>query len=85
VLYKLTVIGEAANRMSGELRGRHDRIPWREIVGFRDVAVHEYFAVEWHVVWRVASRQVPELEANVTGILRTEYPEVAARLDQGGA
>jgi uncharacterized protein with HEPN domain len=80
VLYKLTVIGEAANRISAELRDRYDKVPWREIAGFRNVAVHEYFAVEWQVVWRVARRRVPELEAEVMAILRAEYPEVAARL-----
>jgi uncharacterized protein with HEPN domain len=84
VLYNLMVIGEAANRTSAELRGRHDNVPWREIVGFRNVTVHEYFAVEWHVVWRVARRQVPELEADVVAILRDEYPEVAARLESRG-
>jgi len=82
VLYKLTVIGEAANRMSPQLRGRYDKVPWCEIVNFRNVAVHEYFAVEWHVVWRVAHRQVPELAADVMAILRAEYPAVAARLEQ---
>jgi len=83
VLYRLTVIGEAASRIGAGLRGRYDKIPWREIVAFRNVAVHEYFAVEWHVVWRVARRQVPELEANVMAILRAEYPTIAARLDAG--
>jgi uncharacterized protein with HEPN domain len=82
VLYRLTVIGEAANCLSAGLRDRYDKVPWREIVSFRNVAVHEYFAVEWHVVWRVASRQVPELEAEVVRILETEYPDVAARLVQ---
>ena len=84
VLYKLTVIGEAANRVGAELRARYDKIPWREIVGFRNVVVHEYFAVEWHVVWRVASRQVPELEADVLAMLSAEYPDVAALLEGRG-
>jgi len=59
VLYKLTVIGEACRQVSEDLRKRHDGMPWRDIIGFRNVAVHEYFAVEWQVVWRIARRQVP--------------------------
>ena len=84
VLYQLMIIGAAAKRISAELRAQYDKIPWPEIVGFRNVVVHEYFAVEWHVVWRVARRQVPELEADIMAILRAEYPEVAARLAAEG-
>jgi uncharacterized protein with HEPN domain len=82
VLARLTVVGEAVNRLGPELRSRYPVVPWREIVGFRNVAVHEYFAVEWHVVWRIAEHQLPALSDHVKGILRAEFPETAARLDQ---
>jgi uncharacterized protein with HEPN domain len=82
VLARLIVVGEAANRLSSELRSRHTGVPWREIVGFRNVAVHEYFAVEWHVVWRIANRGLPELNDQAQQILRAEFPDVAARLEE---
>lgn len=40
VLHKLTVIGEAATRLSPAFRERHADIPWAEIIGFRNVTVH---------------------------------------------
>jgi uncharacterized protein with HEPN domain len=80
VLARLTILGEAANRLSPSLRTRYAGVPWREIIGFRNVAVHEYFAVEWHVVWRIAEYRLPELIDYVVKIMQAEYPETAARL-----
>ena len=54
VLQKLTVIGEAASKLPKEFTKRFPEIPWRDIVGFRTIAVHEYFAVRWDILfgWR---------------------------------
>jgi uncharacterized protein with HEPN domain len=50
VLQKLIVIGEAAGRLSGEFRDRHPEIEWQDIIGFRNIAVHECFAINWVIV-----------------------------------
>jgi uncharacterized protein with HEPN domain len=60
---------------------RYDGVSWSRIVGFRNVAVHEYFAVDWVVVWQIVERQLPELIEYAIGILWTEHPEVVAGLD----
>ena len=41
VLQKLSVIGEAAARLSNELRSKQQHIEWGDIVGFRNIAVHQ--------------------------------------------
>lgn len=48
VLHKLTVIGEATARISMPLRARFPETPWADIVGFRNIAVHAYFSVDFH-------------------------------------
>jgi len=75
VLHKLTVIGEAAARLPGDLRLRHPEVPWSDVVGFRNIAVHAYFAVEWSIVWVAASEEVPKLRQQIVAILEGE-PEV---------
>ncbi len=74
VLHKLTVIGEAASRLPSEFRARHPDVEWGDIVGFRNIVVHEYFAVRWLMVWTTASKEVPELRSRVAAILAREYP-----------
>ena len=75
VLQKLIVIGEAAAHLSGEFKDRHPEIEWGDIVGFRNIAVHEYFGVSWRVVWVTAIEDVPDLHARVSKILSQEYAD----------
>jgi uncharacterized protein with HEPN domain len=51
ILQKPIVIGEAASRLPDEFRLKYDNIPWQDIVGFRNFAIHEYFSVNWEIVW----------------------------------
>jgi len=69
VLHKLTVIGEAAARVSGELRQAHPAVPWADIVGFRNIAVHAYFSVDWRLVWNAAVSDAPALKRDIVAIL----------------
>ena len=51
VLQKLSIIGEAAAKLSDATRDRLPEIPWKEIIGFRNIAVHAYFSVDWRIVF----------------------------------
>ena len=69
VLQKLTVIGEAAGRISDALKQQHSTLPWRDIVAFRNIAVHKYFGIDWHIVWNAATIDVPSLHEEVLRII----------------
>jgi uncharacterized protein with HEPN domain len=73
VTHKLIAIGEAAARLSSDLRAEHNEVDWPGIIGFRNLAVHEYFAVNWSIVWVTATEDVPELRSHVQRILDEEY------------
>jgi uncharacterized protein with HEPN domain len=47
ILHYLAVIGEAAGRVSSELRGKYPAIPWSQITSQRNRVVHEYFGMDW--------------------------------------
>jgi uncharacterized protein with HEPN domain len=74
VLQKLTVIGEAAARLSRELHARHPDIEWKEIIGFRNIAVHAYFGMQWPMVWKAATSDAPELRPKIERVLAVEFP-----------
>ena len=61
VLHELTVIGEAAGRLSEALRHDYPATPWEKVVAFRNVVIHEYFGLNWEIVWDTAIELVPEL------------------------
>lgn len=75
VLQKLTVIGEAAARLPKKFTNRYPEVPWLDIVGFRNIAVHEYFAVRWDIVWVAATEEVPLLRGQVEKILQEEFQD----------
>lgn len=47
-------------------------IPWREIAGMRDKVVHEYFGINYEIVWTVVSRDIPDVFPRIDTILRQE-------------
>jgi uncharacterized protein with HEPN domain len=78
ILQKLIVIGEASARLSSDFRADHADVPWADVVGFRNIAVHEYFAVSWPIVWVTATQDVPMLRKEVATILEDEFSISAA-------
>ena len=71
-LHHITIIGEAASRLSDEIRNRHPTAPWREVIGMRNAVVHGYFDVDWDEVWTVVERDLEPLRAAVESVVRKE-------------
>ena len=65
----LTVFGEAAAQVSRDLRAEHPEVPWREIVGMRNILVHGYTRVDYELLWEVTTERLPALIAQLTAIL----------------
>ena len=57
----LEVIGEAARHVSAELRVAHPEIPWREIVGQRNILAHDYGSILNDRIWIVVEDRLPDL------------------------
>lgn len=81
VLMKLVVIGEAAARLSNEIRERYPEIEWKSIIGFRNISVHAYFSVKWNIVWETATNDLKILRETVIKILENEFPDFELRND----
>lgn len=56
VLHQLTVLGEAAKRVSAEFRAANPGIPWRQAAGVRDRIVHEYDSIDLDTVWAILEK-----------------------------
>ena len=69
VLQKLTIIGEAAARLTPEFKSRAAHVPWSDIAAFRNIAVHAYFSVQWPIVWVAATEEATLLKSQVLALL----------------
>lgn len=69
VLYEIVVMGEAARRLSDEIRAAHPEVPWRDIIGMRSVVTHGYDQIDDDELWQVIERDLPELMRKLEAIL----------------
>ena len=73
ILHQLTIIGEAASRISTEIRDRHPQIPWRQVAGMRNYVVHAYFSLDRDIVWETVTAEVPKLRWDILQVSDAEF------------
>jgi hypothetical protein len=83
VLYRMLLLGEIASALPDGLRDLHPEVAWRQIRAFRNLAIHQYFGVDWAVVWKIAQEEPTVLEKQGLAIINAEYPELADRYEPG--
>jgi uncharacterized protein with HEPN domain len=70
----MEVIGEAVKQLPDELRQKYGAIEWRAMAGMRDRLIHNYFGIDYDIVWDVVINKIPALDVEVRQILEQEYP-----------
>ena len=61
VIRRLEIIGEAANRISEETRIGFPNLPWNDMIGMRNVMIHDYDDVDMAIVWETVQNDLPPL------------------------
>jgi uncharacterized protein with HEPN domain len=70
VLRRLETLAEAAGKLSDAVKERHPEIPWRAVVGFRNIAAHAYLDLLAERTWEIVDRYLPPLLEAVEAELR---------------
>ena len=66
---QILVIGEAANHLSDAFISENKEIPWRKIIGMRNIIAHEYGEILLERIWVTAKEHIEDLLKNVNGFL----------------
>ncbi len=61
VIRNFEIIGEAANRLPEKFKAQHTSIDWHRIRGFRNRIVHDYFGIDYSIVWEIKESFLPTL------------------------
>ncbi len=61
--------------ITDELKSANPSIPWKPIIGFRNISIHEYFGVNLQLVWEIAKNDLPDLKEKMQAILLTIYDD----------
>ena len=59
VIREFEIIGEATKHLPEELTNRYVHIGWRDIKDFRNMLIHEYFGVDFEIVWNTIKNDLP--------------------------
>ena len=65
VIRSLQILAESSKRISEAGRNRFPEIPWRQMAGFRNIAIHDYLYVDLEYVWEIVSLDLPELKTQM--------------------
>lgn len=69
LIKELEIIGEAAGKVSAEIRTQYGSIPWQDISGMRNRLIHAYFDIDLDVLWSTITKDLPLLKTELEGIL----------------
>ena len=69
------VIGEAAKNLPSDFKEKHSDIPWKNIIGTRDIMIHRYFEVNLDTLWNIIKIDLPDLKTKLISYKKTDLKE----------
>jgi uncharacterized protein with HEPN domain len=67
----LEKIGEAAACLPDDLRNKNPDVPWKSMIGLRNIVIHHYFGVDREILYQIAFRNIPETKPKIERILES--------------
>lgn len=68
----IEIIGEATKNTPNSLKQKYSHIAWRDMAGMRDILIHDYFGIDYDIVWDVVINKIPSLHQEIEKIIQNE-------------
>jgi uncharacterized protein with HEPN domain len=72
VIRNFEIIGEASNRLPEEFKDECANVDWFRVRGFRNRIVHNYFGIDYEIVWKLKETQLKILITEIENILKNK-------------
>ena len=69
VLRNLEIIGEASRNITEKTKLKAKNIPWKRMIGLRNIVSHKYFGVDLEIIWEIITENLPETEPEIRALL----------------
>ena len=68
----IEIIGEATKKIPSEFKEKYAHLEWRAMAGMRDKLIHDYFGIDYDIVWDVVTNKIPQLQQKIRKIIDKE-------------
>ncbi len=65
VIRNLEIIGEASKNIPDNIRAKYPNVPWRRMIGLRNITAHEYFGVDLNIIWEIITANLSETKPKI--------------------
>ena len=72
VIRNFEVIGEASKNLPEAIKNKYTPVPWHEMYRLRNRITHEYFGIDYEIIWGIATEKLPSNYDDVCAILEIE-------------
>ena len=72
IIRNFEVIGEAANNVPFEIQEKYSFVEWSEMIGFRNVLIHNYFGIDAETIWLTVKKNIPVLKEHILDLKNKE-------------
>ena len=69
IIRSLEIVGEASKKLHPDFKSQNPQIDWKAIAGTRDKLIHDYFGVDYDIVWDIIKNELPELKFELEKII----------------
>jgi uncharacterized protein with HEPN domain len=70
VIRNLEIIGEASRNIPEDLREKYSDISWKNMIGLRNIILHDYFGIDYDTIWKIITVNIPETMPKVERIYK---------------
>lgn len=72
VVRNLEIIGEAARNTPEEIKVKYPVIPWRQMIGVRNILIHEYFGIDNTIIWQIIKTNLPQIKPIIMNAIQEQ-------------
>jgi len=72
VIRNFEIIGEASKNLPEEIKLKYADTPWQEMYYLRNRVSHEYFGIDYEIIWDLSVNYLPENKLQIDKIIETE-------------
>jgi uncharacterized protein with HEPN domain len=69
IIRSLEIVGEASTKLDPEFKAAYPHIEWRKMANTRHRLIHDYFGVDYDIVWDIITTKLPDLETDIQSII----------------